>query len=367
MGGTLVPTVPGSEAALLDSLIDTDNAVRRHLRLPGSVILLGERLSGVPGGFSAARRLSEATGARLAWVPRRAGDRGAVEAGVLPGLLPGGRSVDDPVARADLRSVWGTELPDTAGRDAADMLGPGPALGALIVGGVELADLPDPRAARAAVASAGFVVSLELRESEVTELADVVFPVAAVAEKPGTFLDWEGRARPFDTALRTTGVLPDQRVLHAVAAEMGIDLGLPDAAAARAEIGRIGPWAGARAVGPAEPAGAIAAPECGEAVLASWRMLLDNGRLQDGEPHLAATARTPVARLSVETAAEIGVEIGDRVTISTDRGSITAPAVFDDLPPRVIWVPLNSPGSTVHETLVAAPGAVVKIAKAAAQ
>ena len=31
------------------------------------------------------------TGARIAWVPRRAGDRGAVEAGALPNLLPGGR------------------------------------------------------------------------------------------------------------------------------------------------------------------------------------------------------------------------------------------------------------------------------------
>ena len=35
-------------------------------------------------------------------------------------------------------------------------------------------------------------------------------------------------------------------------------------------------------------------------------MLLDAGRLQDGEPHLAGTARPPVARLSAATAAEIG-------------------------------------------------------------
>ncbi|WP_238846285.1 NADH-quinone oxidoreductase subunit G [Nocardia terpenica] len=60
------------------------------LREPGAVILVGERLATVPGGLSAAVRLAESSGARLAWVPRRAGERGAVEAGALPGLLPGG-------------------------------------------------------------------------------------------------------------------------------------------------------------------------------------------------------------------------------------------------------------------------------------
>ena len=111
----------------------------------------------------------------------------------------------------------------------------------------ELSDLPNPAKARAAIEAAGFVVSLEIRHSGVTELADVVFPVAPVAEKPGTFLDWEGRERVFDTALRTTGVMPDQRVLHAIAAEMGIDLGLPDADSARSEIHRLGAWSGSRA------------------------------------------------------------------------------------------------------------------------
>ena len=38
-----------------------------------------------------------------------------------------------------------------------------------------------------------FVVCLEQRESSVTALADVVLPVAAQAEKAGTFLNWEGR------------------------------------------------------------------------------------------------------------------------------------------------------------------------------
>ena len=99
--------------------------------------------------------------------------------------------------------------------------------------------------------SAGFVVSLEMRRSSVTDLADVVFPVAAVAEKSGAFLDWEGRVREFGIALRGTDTLPDQRVLDALAAEMGTRLGVPDAESARRELDLLGPWEGQR---PADPA-----------------------------------------------------------------------------------------------------------------
>ncbi|MBS3690045.1 NADH-quinone oxidoreductase subunit G [Rhodococcus qingshengii] len=367
MGGSLLRTVPGSEAALMDSLARPSSEEGQLLRQPGAVILLGERLSEVAGGFAAAVRLAEATGACLAWVPRRAGDRGAVEAGALPGLLPGGRPVADPAARQEVESVWGVSIPASDGRDAASLLDPGQTTAALLVGGVELSDLPNPAKSRAAIEAAGFVVSLEIRHSGVTELADVVFPVAPVAEKPGTFLDWEGRERVFDTALRTTGVMPDQRVLHAIAAEMGIDLGLPDADSARSEIHRLGAWSGSRPTSPQVPSGTMPTPALGEAVLSSWRMLLDNGRLQDGEPNLAGTARLPLVRLSAETAAEIGADNGDHVAVSTESGSITLPLEITELPPRTVWLPLNSPGSTIHETLCVTAGSVVKIAKAGAQ
>lgn len=367
MGGSLLRTVPGSEAALMDSLSHPSSEEGQLLRQPGALILLGERLSEVAGGFAAAVRLAEATGACLAWVPRRAGDRGAVEAGALPGLLPGGRPVADPAARQEVESVWGASIPASDGRDAASLLDPGQTTAALLVGGVELSDLPNPAKARAAIEAAGFVVSLEIRHSGVTELADVVFPVAPVAEKPGTFLDWEGRERVFDTALRTTGVMPDQRVLHAIAAEMGIDLGLPDADSARSEIHRLGAWSGSRPISPQVPSGTMPTPALGEAVLSSWRMLLDNGRLQDGEPNLAGTARLPLVRLSAETAAEIGADNGDHVAVSTESGSITLPLEITELPPRTVWLPLNSPGSTIYETLCVTAGSVVKIAKAGAQ
>ena len=117
-------------------------------------------------------------------------------------------------------------------------------LGALVVAGVDPADLPDPRAALAAIETAPFVVSLELRASAVTDRADVVFPVAAVAEKAGTFVNWEGRGGSFGAALRVPEVRTDLYVLGAIADQMDVHLGLPDAEAARAELATLGTWRG---------------------------------------------------------------------------------------------------------------------------
>jgi NADH-quinone oxidoreductase subunit G len=94
-------------------------------------------------------------------------------------------------------------------------------------------------------------------------------------------------------------------------------------------------------------------------------MLLDGGRLQDGEPHLAGTARAPVTRLSAGTAAEIGAAPGDLVTVSTGRGAISLPLVITEMPDRVVWVPTNSPASVVSEQLGVGAGAVVSIQRGA--
>ncbi|MCH9642296.1 MAG: NADH-quinone oxidoreductase subunit G [Actinomycetia bacterium] len=359
LSGALIRTGPGAEAAALEAM--ADNAL---LSQPNSLILVGERLAASPGALSAAGRLARRTGARLAWVPRRAGERGAVEAGALPNLLPGGRPVADVAARTEVADAWNVdELPAAPGRDTTAILGAarGGELAALLIGGVELDDLPDPEAAIAAVEAAPFVVSLELRESAITERADVVFPVAPVVEKAGSFINWEGRVRPFEPSLHTNAV-PDLRVLNFLADETGVDLGLRTATAAAEEQARLGRWAGDRAESPrSEPS--LPRPGRGQAVLAGWRMLLDDGRLQDGEPHLAGTAHQPVARLSPNTAAEIGVAPGELVTASTDRGAITLQVEITDMDDRVVWLPLNSPGSAVHRALGVTVGAVVSIGR----
>jgi NADH-quinone oxidoreductase subunit G len=370
MAGRLVSAAPGTEAEVLDALAQAAPAVAAaadDVRRSGAVVLVGERLADVPGALSAVLRLVEATGARVAWVPRRAGERGAVEAGALPGLLPGGRPATDAAARVDVASAWNVDgLPTAPGRDTSAILTAAAAgvLQGLVVGGVDPADLPDPAAALGALDAAGFVVSLELRASEVTERADVVLPVAAVQEKAGTFVDWEGRWRAFPAAL-TSNAMSDFRVLDMLADAMDVVLGLRGVERVRGELATLEPWDGVVTAEPQVAAADPPQPDRGHAVLATWHLLLDEGRLQDGEPYLAGTAHRPVARLSAATAVEIGLAAGDDLMVSTERGSVTLPAVITAMPDRVVWLPTNSAGSAVHATLGVGAGAVVSIEKGA--
>ena len=358
LNARVIPTTPGGEAAALDAL--ATDALLTH---PGAIILVGERLATSPGALSAAARLADATGASLAWIPRRAGDRGALDAGCLPNLLPGGRPVTDPAARHQLSDIWNVgDLPAQPGRDSTAILSAAAHgdLDVLLIAGIEPADLADPLDALAAIEASGCVISLELRESAVTALADIVFPVAPVTEKAGSFTDWEGRLRSFEPAL-TSNSAADLRVLQTLADELGIDLGFRTAAEAREEMVGLGTWEGPRPSAPATDARSAVSLEPGEAVLAGWRMLLDAGRLQDGEPHLAGTARPTVARLSSSTAAGIGAVDGQQVTVATGRGSVTVPLEVTAMPDGVVWLPLNSPGSAVHSQLGVTTGAVVHI------
>ncbi|HEY5833738.1 MAG TPA: NADH-quinone oxidoreductase subunit G [Streptomyces sp.] len=377
-GGILLPAAPGTEPEWLDALAsgigldETGERAADGLRTEGSVILVGERLAAVSGGYTAALRLAAATGATLAWVPRRAGERGAVEVGALPGLLPGGRPVTDPRARDEVARVWGLPaLPTRYGRDTGQIIEAAATgeLAALVVGGVEVADLPDPARARVALGNVRFVVSLEQRPSEVTERADVVLPVAAVAEKSGTFLNWEGRARLFEAAIKPDQAtsrhqLPDARVLTMLADALDVALGLADVRAARRELDRLAGWSGTYAPAPLETSVPLPRPEPGQAVLAGHRMLLDQGRLQDGDDALAATRHASVARLSAATAAEAGLSDGDPVLVTGPAGTVTLPLAVTPMPDRVVWVPLNSVGGGVASDTGARPGQVVGVASA---
>ena len=376
-GGTLLPAAPGTETEWLDALaggVGLDalgEEAAAALRTEGSVLAVGERLAAVPGGLTAAVRASAAIGARLVWIPRRAGERGALEAGAFPALLPGGRRVVDAAARAEVAREWGVaQLPERPGRSAEEILRAAAEgeLGALVVGGVGLEDLPEPAQAREALGKAGFVVSLELRPSEVTALADVVLPVSAVAEKAGTFLNWEGRARMFEAAIKPDQVTrrhvqPDGRVLHMLADALDVHLALPDVATSRAELDRLGsrPQSGTADV-PREKGGrGLPQPGAGEAVLSGHRLLLDRGRLQEGDEALAATRHRAVARLSAATAAEAGVADGEELAVSGPAGEVRLPLQVTRMPDRVVWLPLNSTGGGVGSDTGARPGELVSL------
>ncbi|MCB0915105.1 MAG: NADH-quinone oxidoreductase subunit G [Actinobacteria bacterium] len=389
LSATVVPTVPGEEPAALAELASAEGPV--DLRAPGAVILVGERLAVVPGGLTAAVELAEATGAKLAWVPRRAGERGALDAGALAGVLPGGRPLADAGARAEVAAAWGLAadaLPKEPGRtvdavveslqEAAaaaaaaddDDDAPEPAadeVRALLLGTIDYDDYTNPEQLRAAVATAEFVVQLTSWQGAVDPSADVVLPVKVVTEKAGAFTNWEGRVRPFGTVFRHAAGFTDSQVLALLAREMGTPIGAGDDVAADGELAALGLWNEERPELTGGEAQQVDLPAAGEAVLATWRHLLDDGASQADEPYLAATRRPVVVRVSPATAAELGVEAGEMLTVQTESGAITLPCEPTQMPDRVVWLPTYSPGSHVHDALRVTAGATVRLVPGGAQ
>ena len=349
LSGELLRCAPGTEVEVAAEIREGGEFADLASRLDGGVILVGERASRTPGLLSEVVRLAERTHCRIQWVPRRAGERGGVEAGLLPGLLPFGRPLASQEARESL--AWG-EIPAQRGLDATQMLEAAAdgRVKALVVGGVDLRDFDDPSAARKALDQVDFLVSLEVRRSEVTDRADVILPVAPPLEKNGTFINWEGRLRPFGQAIASRSQT-DRLVFDALASEFGVDLGLHDLVGLYDQVNPLMQWNGQREEFlPAEASELVEVGQ-GEALLATHKPMLDAGRLQDCASMLAGSARRPVVFASRATVAGLGIDEGEELTLSTQRGSITLPLQFADLPDGVVWVPECSQGSIVHESL----------------
>ena len=353
--GEFVKVAPGAEAAAIASQSLTSK----------SVILVGERAAESAGVLSAVAALADSSNAKIAWIPRRAGERGALEAGAIGNLLPGGRPVSDASARVDIAAVWGANsLPSAEGKSTQEIYAAVNAgeIGALVVGGVDPLDGEDSQSALAALEKA-FVVSLEIASSAVTQHADVVLPVAAVTEKSGSFLNWEGRPRSFDAAVQDSLNRSDLRILSMIAQEMGTSINLGTVSAAIKEISSLGKWEGTRASMSKVSASAQPTVSGDQFILTSWRRLLDLGTLQQGEENLAGTARKTVAVISPKRAGALGVVDGDKLKISTSLGSVTLSALVEDIHDDAIWAPRNSRGSQLLVNLGVAHGAVVSVVK----
>ena len=348
----LVQVTPGGEAAALADLeLDA-----------GTILLVGERAATHPGLLSAVAAASDRSGARLAWIPRRAGELGAIAAGCMPNLLPGGRPVADAAARVDVASAWGAAtLPGTAGLSAQEQLQAAAAgtLQALIVSGVDPLDMADPDTAIAGLENVGFLVSVEQRRSAVTERADVVFPAALMEEQSGHFLNWEQRERDVNiVVLDKRSPMTDMRILVALADAMGSDLGFRTPAAARADLAELGVWDGPRPDAPNTVDGGVTAAGDG-LILSSWRQLLDASSGNDNELALRATARPVIARVSPATATALGVT--DVVSVTDGKRRLLLPVLqTSTMVDGVVWVPMN-PGIGQGDRLAAAPGRVVTV------
>jgi NADH-quinone oxidoreductase subunit G len=105
-------------------------------------------------------------------------------------------------------------------------------------------------------------------------------------------------------------------------------------------------------------------PSSDEAVLNSWRNLLDKGAMQDGEDNLAGTARKSVVVISPARAKALGVSENDLVRVSNDYGAITLPCSINEIEDSSVWLPRNSQSSQLIRNLGTVSNSIVKVAKA---
>jgi len=348
-------------APVLDDVVDA-------LREAGSdaVVLVGER-AGV-GALAAAGRIAEHLDARVAWVPRSAGSRGALAAGLLPGLLPGGRSLADEQDRADVEAVWG-DLP--ARGDEADLedvltaCSKGNVDVLHLVGVDPLREAASPELAAKALKKVGTVIVQDLVVTDtIREWADVVLPTTATQEREGQVTDWEGRTSRFQRAVDAPQLARDDwEVLVALSGLLGADLGYNDLDAIRAEMEKVG----LRAQAPAWPD--VVQPEVtdrgDELHLLVQPLLLDNDPLLRGADALMATAPQPRVVVNRADADALGLVDGDLVTVSAKKVDLRLPLqVEDDLVAGTVLVPADSTDVPGRSLLPARKGGTVTLAAA---
>ena len=351
LNAKLIKTATGNEVAAISALSGLTAK---------SVVLVGERAAETTGALSAVIKLVNDSGAKLGWIPRRAGEKGAIAAGALPNLLPGNRPISDASARVDIATAWSIDsLPSEIGMSSTEIINSD--LQAVLIGGVDPMDISADAKVKLAKK---FVVSLEIRQSDITDIASVVLPVAAVVEKSGSFMDWQGSARNFEAAVEQSLNRSDVRILSMLADEIGKPINLATVKSARNELESIGNWDGSK--NSMKPVAATSAinPSSDEAVLNSWRNLLDKGSMQDGEDNLAGTARKSVVVISPARAKSLSVSENDLVRVSNDYGAITLPCSINDIEDSSVWLPRNSQSSQLIRNLGTVSNSIVKVAKA---
>jgi NADH-quinone oxidoreductase subunit G len=339
-------------------------------------VLAGPRALGSPGAVEAAQALAEGLGGRFALLCRRANDRGALRAGLHPGLLPGGVPVEDEARRARIEVAWGTLLPSRPGRDTSSILAAAAdgELDVLFLVGVDpIRDFPDAELARRALRNVPYKVVVDVASDAMAIYADAMLPAAAFLEKDGHYTDWEGRAQRLRPVRSPAGLARSEwEIFQELSEAMGRDMGFSSLSALHSEMGSLlssvagGPRGAPSGYAPPEPSTAGASGEAAAAhggelpseeksdlVLFTYSLLVDEGRLSRGADRLKEGLEQPAfVEVHPSDAERLGVEDGARVRLSTAAGAAELSVrVTEGILPGVVFVPFNNPGLAANTLL----------------
>jgi formate dehydrogenase major subunit len=296
--------------------------------------------------------------------------------GALPDKYPGGQAVADPEALAKFEHAWSARLPHEPGWNLTKMfeaIERGDLDTLYIVGENPAQSEADQHRATALLRSLRSLIVQDIFLTKTGEMADVVFPAASSwCESEGTVTSSERRVQRVRKALEPPGeAREDSAILYELARRLGHDWGAADAEAIWNECRSVSPWHAGMSYARLEQLDGIQWPcyddeHPGELYLHArlWENPIRGPRapfavvehdppveaLDDEFPLRLTTGRrlesfntgvqtggytSPLRRcesldISPADAARYGFRDGERVRVSSRRGSVTAPVRIDD-------------------------------------
>ena len=318
--------------------------------------------------------------------------QGGGDMGALPNKLPGFQDVENPDLRGRFEVVWGQEIPAQAGKHISLMheaMDDGTLRCLYVLGENPLQSEADSQEMRKRLENLEFMVAQDIFLTATAELADVVFPAAGWGESDGTFTSSERRVQRVRKAVDPPGEARDDiEILSDLARAMDHDWKNLTAEEAWDEMRSLSPLHGGMSYQRLDAMGGIQWPcpdeeSDGELFLHGrlWERPMTTqpapfhaveyaapvDELSDEFPTRLTTGRrldsynmgvqsgryssprriAGVLDLSPEDGASLGVAEGERVKVTSRRGSLEAPVRFDrSLRPGLAFMSVHFPDQT---------------------
>lgn len=310
--------------------------------------------------------------------------QGASDMGCAPNVYPGYQKVDMPQAKEKFEKEWGVSLSGKIGLTATEMTDSaisGTLKAMYIMGENPVLSDPDMHHTIKALKNLEFLVVQDIFLTETAELADVVLPAACFAEKDGTFTNTDRRVQRVRKAVNPPGdAREDSWIIAELSKRFGYEMKYNSLEDIMKEIGRLWPAVAGITYSRIEKHGiqwpcptpehpgtpylfkggfprgkgrftAVSYRPSAELpddeypfVLSTGRQLFQyhTGTMTRKTSAIEAIASQPYVEIHPEDARRLNIADGQKITVSSRRGSIDLAAKITERPLRgMVFIPFH--------------------------